>query len=220
MNMTPSPTPPAGRGQHRLRLGSPAPSTTARGESRRPGACDTAVSSSHRATPPPRGSSELPDAGTNQAIWALPLDGSGEAETLVEAGYAFDEPQVSPDGRWLAYGAQETGPWEVYLMPFRRDGERVRVSPAGGRQPRWRGDGRELFYLTPQGELVSVEVREAGGHLELGLPGELFHAGVSNPVLDEYAVTKDGQRFLVITPVEESGWSLNVVLNWPSLLDR
>jgi Tol biopolymer transport system component len=168
----------------------------------------------------PDGKTLLYLSGTNQAIWALPLDGSGEAETLVEAGYAFDEPQVSPDGRWLAYGAQETGQWEVYVMPFRRDGERVRVSPAGGRQPRWRGDGRELFYLTPQGELVSVEVREAGGHLELGLPGELFHAGVSNPVLDEYAVTKGGQRFLVITPVEESGWSLNVVLNWPELLER
>jgi Tol biopolymer transport system component len=155
----------------------------------------------------------------NQTIWALPLDGSGEAELLVKADYAFDEPQVWPDGRWLAYGAQETGEWEVYVRPFRREGERVRVSTTGGGQPRWRGDGRELFYVTAEGELMAVDVQETGGRLQLGLPQRLFHAGVSNPVADEYSVTKDGQRFLVITPAEERVWRFNVVLNWPELLE-
>jgi Tol biopolymer transport system component len=155
----------------------------------------------------------------NQSIWALPLDRPGEPELLVKGDYPFDEPQVSPDGRWLAYCAGETGEWEVYVMPFRRDGERVRVSTAGGGQPRWRGDGRELFYVTPKGQLMAVEVEEADSRFEPALPNELFNAGVSNPVEDGYSVTRDGQRFLVITPVQEGGWSLNVILNWPELLE-
>jgi Tol biopolymer transport system component len=62
----------------------------------------------------------------------------------------IDEPQLSPDGRWLAYMSSESGRYEVYAEPFRRDGDRVRVSVDGGGQPRWRGDGRELFYATPR----------------------------------------------------------------------
>ena len=103
-------------------------------------------------------------------------------------------------------------------MPFRRDGERVRVSTAGGRQPRWRGDGQELFYLTDGGQLMAVEADEEEGRLELGLPVALFDTSVSSPYVDQYGPSRDGQRFLVITPVERSGWSVNVILNWPELV--
>ena len=104
-------------------------------------------------------------------------------------------------------------------MPFRRDGERTRVSLAGGRQPRWRGDGRELFYVTPAGQLAAVDVRETGDLLSMGRSHELFRAGVWNPYEDEYSVSKDGQRFLVITPIEAHKWSPNVILNWTWFLD-
>jgi Tol biopolymer transport system component len=155
---------------------------------------------------------------TNHSIWALPLDGAGKPELLMEAEHAFDDPQVSPDGRWLAYGTDETGAWEVYVAPFRRPGAKVRVSAEGGRQSRWRGDSRELFYVTPGGTIVGVDVRESGDQLEVGLPRELLDAGVEFMQFDRYAVTRDGQRFLVSTPVEETGWSLQVILNWPELL--
>jgi Tol biopolymer transport system component len=155
---------------------------------------------------------------TGDSVWAVPLNGDGEPERLMQGDYTFDEPQVSPDGRWLAYGANETGAWEVYVRPFRQDGERVRVSPAGGVQPRWRGDGRELFYVTPEGGLVAVEVTASDGGVRLGLPTELFGGVDSASGYDKYGVTRDGQRFLVITPVKEAGWSLNAILNWPELL--
>jgi Tol biopolymer transport system component len=155
----------------------------------------------------------------NDSVWALPLAGDGEPELLMKVDSPIDEPQVSPDGRWLAYSSEETGDWETYVAPFRRDGPRVRVSLEGGRQPKWRDDGRELFFLTPKGQLMALEVHETEGQLEVGRPQALFNAGVTSPILDEYSTTKDGQRFLVITPLEESGWSLHAVLNWTSLLE-
>jgi hypothetical protein len=153
-------------------------------------------------------------------VWELPLAEDGVARRLVETEARVDQPQISPDGRWLAYCSDETGAWEVYLAPFRRDGERVRVSPEGGCQPRWRGDGRELYYVTQQGQLLAVPVVETPPAVEVGLPRALFQIGVGNPVINEYAVTRDGQRFLAITPIEDSGWSVQVVLNWPTLLKR
>jgi hypothetical protein len=132
--------------------------------------------------------------------------------------HGVDGPQVSPDGRWLAYASDETGEWEVYVRPFRRGGEKVRISPEGGRQPRWRGDGKELFYVMPRGQLMALDVRASGERLEVGLPRELFNAGVSSAVVDEYGVTRDGQRFLVIRPVEGTARSVKMILNWPSLL--
>jgi len=155
----------------------------------------------------------------NDSIWALPLTGDGEPELVLKTPYGIDDPRISPDGRWLVYIANETGRWEVYVRPFRREGEKKRVSSVGGRQPRWRGDGEELFYLTPQGELTAVAVREAGTGLELGPPHALFGAGIRSRFSSEYAVAKDGQRFLVITPGDAPTGSLNVVANWPALLD-
>jgi Tol biopolymer transport system component len=151
-------------------------------------------------------------------IWFSPLAGDNDPELLIP-GDALDEPHVSPDGRWLAYGSQETGRWEVYVAPFRRRGEKTRVSPAGGGQPRWRGDGRELFYVTPEGQLVAVAVRESGDRLQVGLPAGLFEGVDPTPNWDTYAVTKDGQRFLVIEPLDDTRWSLNVILDWPRLLE-
>jgi Tol biopolymer transport system component len=153
-------------------------------------------------------------------LWALPLRGTGDPELLVQAGSRVDQAHVSPDGRWVVFDSNEAGDWDVYVMPFRREGERKRVSPEGGRQPLWRGDGREIFYVTARGELISVDVQEVEGRLELGYPRALFHAGVSDPIIGNYGVSGDGERFLVVTPVEEADWSVQVVLNWPALLEQ
>jgi Tol biopolymer transport system component len=161
-------------------------------------------------------------AGEAQTVGVLPSDGDGEPEPILEKDFPIDEPQVSPDGRWLAYVSQESGQWEVYVEAFRRVGTRVRVSPEGGGQPRWRGDGKELFYVSPDGRLMAVEVRTGEAGLEVSLPALLFEfeAGVADPIRDEYAVTADGQRFLVRTPVEEEEKQrLHVLLDWTSLLE-
>jgi Tol biopolymer transport system component len=157
---------------------------------------------------------------SNDSVWALPLVGEGDPKLILKVTYSLDDPQVSPDGRWLAYCANDTGGWEVYLMPYGRDGERIPVSLGGGRQPRWRGDSRELFYVTPEGELMVVPVRESGDGLALGRGSRLFNAGVRSRTRSQYGVTRDGQRFLVITPVDGDRRSLEVVLNWPSLLEQ
>jgi len=95
------------------------------------------------------------------------------------------------------------------------------VSVDGGGQPKWRGDGKELFYRSAGGPLVAVEVREGAGGLEVGLPTELFDVGVvRRPQVDDYAVADDGQRFLVKVAVgEEAGDRIHVVTDWPSLLE-
>ncbi len=162
--------------------------------------------------------------GAETVLWALSLEGDGPPEPLVK-GFAVDKPSVSPDGRWLAYISQESGRYEVYVEPFRRRGERVRVSAGGGGQPSWRGDGKELFYLSLDGGLMAVNVRDQPTGLEVGMPTTLvpaqtLHAVVQGPDYTDYGVTADGQRVLVKRPVEEAQkQQIHVLLDWPSLLE-
>jgi hypothetical protein len=97
----------------------------------------------------------------------------------------------------------------------------VRVSTDGGGQPKWRGDGKELFYTTPGNVLVAVGVRGGGGRLEVSLPSELFEVqGLQGTGYDDCAPSADGQRFLVKQPIEEGRKPrLQIVTNWTSLLE-
>jgi Tol biopolymer transport system component len=158
------------------------------------------------------------NAKDEQTVWAAPLKG-GTAEPVL-SGFRFDEPQVSPDGRWLAYVSNESGQDEVYVEPFRREGDRVRISVKGGGQPKWRADGRELFLTTPTNRLLAVQVRAAGERLDVSLPADLFEIrGLQGSGYDDYAPSSDGQRFLIKVPVEQDQKPvLNVVTNWTSLL--
>jgi Tol biopolymer transport system component len=160
-------------------------------------------------------------ADDSQGVWALPLDEGGKPEQVMGARFHVDEPHLSPDGRFLAYVSRESGQDEVYVEPFRREGVRVRVSVDGGGQPKWRGDGREIFYTTPASRLVAVEVRAAGDRLEVSLPRDLFAIhGLQGTGLDDYAPSADGQRFLVKQPVEEERKpQLHVVTGWTALLE-
>jgi eukaryotic-like serine/threonine-protein kinase len=157
-------------------------------------------------------------AKDTQNVLAVPVKG-GHAEPLL-SGFRFDEPQVSPDGRWLTYVSRESGQDEVYLEPFRREGTRVRVSPAGGGQPKWRGDGRELFFTTPTNHLMTVAVRTEGDRVDVSLPTDLFEIrGLEGTGTDDYAPSADGQRFLVKQSVQqERKPQLQIVTNWTSLL--
>ena len=83
--------------------------------------------------------------------------------------------QISPDGKWLAYETDETGEWEVFIAPYPGTGGKLQVSRGGGKEPRWRGDGKEIFYLDPQGNIVAVSVN-GEGTLATGAPTKLFQA--------------------------------------------
>jgi serine/threonine protein kinase len=130
-------------------------------------------------------------------------------------------PSFSPNGKWLAFASHQTGNSEIYLMDFPEGSQRRRISVDGGRQPRWRGDGKELFFLAGEGSMMSVEISTTGG-LRTAVPRKLFDANLrlgSNKAL--YDVTGDGQRFLVIDgQIRASTSDIEMVLNWPSLLLR
>jgi Tol biopolymer transport system component len=164
--------------------------------------------------------------GKERTFWALPMDGKGKPERLLAGQFNLDEPHLSPDGHWLAYVSTESGRFEVYVEPFRRRGERLRVSNNGGGQPRWRGDGKELFYLSLDGGIVSVSVQSGAAGLELGNPTTLVAADRLRAVAqsadyDDWDVTPDGQRFLVKVPeTPNERQQIHVLLNWTSLLPR
>ncbi|MCG8607873.1 hypothetical protein MJD09_23170, partial [bacterium] len=156
-------------------------------------------------------------SGDSSAIWAAPTSGNRKPIQLVEASFKFDEPQVSPDGRWLAYSANETGHHEVYMQPFLKPGRRIRISSGGGGQPKWRKDSKELFFLALDGTLMAVDIGE-DDVITVGVPKPLFHMPINvRLVLDQYAVTGDGQRFLVITEGDETSPPFEVILNWPGV---
>ncbi len=155
-------------------------------------------------------------------LWAIPLLGDRKPFPVVESPFLTDEAQLSPDGRFLAYMSNESGRYEVYVQPFPGPGPTLRLSTGGGAQPRWRGDGRELFYLAPAGALMAVDIK-AGATLRPGVPRRLFSTtvAVEHPTFDQYAVTADGQRFLVLVPVGDASSSpITVVLNWTAGLKK
>jgi Tol biopolymer transport system component len=153
-----------------------------------------------------------------QSIYAL-TEGE-EPRRFMTPGFRVDEPQISPDGRWLAYVSPESEQVEVYLEPFGREGDRIRVSLNGGGQPKWRADSRELFFVTPESLLMAVAIGGDASRAEVGLPEELFAIDwIEGPGYDDYAVSADGERFLVKTAADQAETQLQIVTNWTGLLD-
>ena len=102
--------------------------------------------------------------------------------------------------RWVAYTSDESGAPEVYVRRFPEGDNAWRVSTQGGAQPQWRQDGKELFYLAPDGKLMAADVTATASSLTTGSPIPLFHTGIHGLFLDRrnhFVVTRDGQRFLV-----------------------
>lgn len=158
------------------------------------------------------------DSATRHSVWALPVDG-GTPRKLVDSRFGNYRPELSPDNRWLAYVSDESGRHELYVQRWEALGERWKVSINGGGQPKWRADGRELFYVALDATMMSVAVPHDGLP---GAPRPLFKVPLEpDPALNKYAVTPDGRRFLVISPIESSESArLMVVSNWPTLLRK
>jgi hypothetical protein len=125
-------------------------------------------------------------------------------------------------GKWFAYASQESGRNEVYVQSFPPPGGKWQVSRNGGSEPRWRRDGRELFFLAPNGMMTVVPVRTEGT-FEASTPVELFQTRFANYGItrNHYDVRQDGQTFVVTTlSGENASTPMTVVLNWASMLDR
>jgi eukaryotic-like serine/threonine-protein kinase len=155
-------------------------------------------------------------------IWVMPLTGERKPFRYFQSRAGEDEPQFSPDARWMAYTSTESGTSEIHVRPFPGPGERMRFSVRGGHQPRWRSDGKELFYLALDGTLMAVDIVAAANDIVASSPRPLFkiEATISNAV-DPYAVAPDGQRFLVANyPKGTLGQPIKVILNWTALLKK
>jgi len=129
----------------------------------------------------------------------------------------------------IAYSSDQSGGrHEIYVRPSTRGGAEVRISKDGGSQPRWRSDGAELFFFAPDGRTFAVSLQEKGGAIAAGRATPLFDTRSSMTMgppgaagRGDYAVTRDGKRFLVITRIEDpSADPAHVVLNWPSLIKK
>ncbi len=163
------------------------------------------------------------DPKTKSDVWFLPVPESGEAKPFPVLRTETNETMgtLSPDGHWLAYASDVSGRFEVYVQSFPGGVGKRQVSNGGGNNPRWRRDGRELFYYAGDGKLMAAAVR-SGESFETSAAVSLFEfrAGtVQN--FAPYAVTADGQRFLINTVVEtEPNAPLTVMQNWTGLLKQ
>jgi hypothetical protein len=149
----------------------------------------------------------------------IPVGDNGKPKALYSTSFLKDEFHLSPHGELIAYGENRTGTWEVFVAAFPSFHDIKQVSQAGGVQPRWRGDGRELFFIDPQGKLMSATL-ERGSPLKIGIPRKLFDTQlVPDPKINQYAVTGDGLKFLVLEPRKSPVESYSVILNWPTTVE-
>ena len=171
------------------------------------------------------------DPKTRQDLWVLPMDQGAPKGSIpvsfLQTEFNEFEGQISPDSQWMAYTSDESGQREVYVRPFPSGEGKWKVSTAGGDQPRWRGDGKELFYEAADRKMTAVAIKATAGStpsLETGIPVPLFECHLMNPGtnLFQYDVTADGKRFLAVTDVAafESSPPLTVVANWNAGLKR
>jgi serine/threonine protein kinase len=162
------------------------------------------------------------DPETNQDIKILSLGDKPEARVLLATPFDEQSPEVSPDGRWIAYVSDETGRSEVDIRPASGSFEQWQVSTTGGSQARWRGDGRELYFVAPDGYLMAVSI-ETEPVFRPGTPRKLFQLPErperDTPIFED--VTPDGKRFLLNVPVTaRSSVGFHAIVNWPSLLEK
>ena len=162
--------------------------------------------------------------GINEG-WVLPMSGERKPFGYLQSNDLFQNtPRLSPNGRWLAYYTG-TGASDVFLQSFPKPGGKWQVSTGGGMYHMWSRDGKELFYLTPNGELMAVTVKgetapEIGTPVALFAPRILGGSRTLQGYRGQYDVAPDG-RFLIIVPVDEgAGSSMTVVLNWTAGLKK
>jgi eukaryotic-like serine/threonine-protein kinase len=131
--------------------------------------------------------------------------------------------RFSPDGRWVAYASNESGRWEIYVTSFPDAHGKWQVSNAGGEQPRWRSDGKELFYLGPDGKIMATPVT-IGASFDAGTPVALFQANPREMIATseqfDYDASKDGQRFLINTQLKAALTPMSVVMSWTASLNK
>ena len=157
-------------------------------------------------------------------LWVVPLFGDRKPFAIIQGG-GFDarSAMFSPNGRYVAYTSSETGRNEIYVQTFPQQTGRWQISASGGANPMWRRDGKELYFLSPDGKLMAVDLDTTGASFQAGIPKELFQTQLV-PIWywrNIYAPSADGQRFLMLTPGSEAQAApITVVVNWAATMKR
>jgi Tol biopolymer transport system component len=159
-------------------------------------------------------------------LWVLPIDGTQKPSVFVNSRFEERMGQFSPDGRWVAYSSDESGPTEIYVRPFPASNGQWKASTTGGVTPRWRHDGKELYYIAPDGALMAVPFAVAGSAPEMGAPKALFHPRILNGgasvvgITWQYDVALDG-RFLINVVVGDSVTApITVIQHWQARIGK
>jgi hypothetical protein len=174
------------------------------------------------------------DPQTDWDIWVLPLDAErnpGKPSPFLKTSFAERSPQFSPDGRWVAYASNQSGRFEIYVRPFAAPGGSAasgpapngagtqwQLSTAGGIAPRWRPDGKEVYYLGPDGQMMAAPIAVNGTAIVPGTPLALFQSrvfggGTENNIGRQYDVAPDG-RFLINTVLQDVAAPITILQNW------
>jgi eukaryotic-like serine/threonine-protein kinase len=155
------------------------------------------------------------------AVWILPRFGERKPYIFLQGDFNIGEGHFSPDGHWLAYSSDETGRSEIYVTPFPGGGSKWQVSAAGGSGPRWRRDGKELFYMAADSTLIAAEVDTSGSVFQVGALRPLFHlvlrTGVTRLDLSgvvAYDAAPDGKWFVVNSPPPGNPPPITLITNW------
>jgi hypothetical protein len=171
-----------------------------------------------------------PQLNNSADLWVKPLLGNRKAFPFLRTPYNEMHGQFLPDStgppKWIAYTSDESGTNQIYVRPFQdgpASGSKFQVTTAGGNQPRWRGDGKELYYVSSDRKIMAVAVTNTGGAFEFGTPVELFEARLQtfSFVRFSYDVSHDGKTFLLVTETETPNTNrINVVVNWAAGLGK
>jgi eukaryotic-like serine/threonine-protein kinase len=157
------------------------------------------------------------DSTGDTDLWILPMQGDGKAARFLQTPFQEADARFSPDGRWVAYSSTETSREEIYVTRFDRPGEKWGVSREGGRNPRWRRDGKELFFLSANNDIMAAGVK-LGDTFDSGTPSALFR---SDAIVDvDWDISADGQRFIVGRAAETQTPPFALVVNWTADLKR
>ena len=162
------------------------------------------------------------DKSGKMSVWGLPLTGDRKPYAFVETQFNAQMAIFSPDGRWVAYVSNDSGNDQVYVAPFPGPGGRVQVTMGGGSQPRWRQNGRELFFLLPDRKIAAAEITESAEGLRVGAVRTLFALSLMGGAPGYiYDVTADGQRFITAQDVwHTSTIPITIVTNWSAELNK
>ena len=154
------------------------------------------------------------------SVWVLSLDDHQSKPVLQSQSFEQVAPAFSPNGRFVAYESNESGRIEVYVQTFPASGQKWLISSGGGLSPHWRDDGKEIFYVTEDGKVMSAQLK-SDSSFDNVVTKQLFQANIKMAAGYSFAVTADGSRFLIDTPAEANNPApMVVVVNWPATLKQ